>query len=677
MVNAETFSNSVKLETADTLRNKLSSAKDIVDLYNKAIDLLSKMERNFGNVLGNRRRDFDGKVTVGNNTEFERKAGKYNKKMLEYKDSTVTTTALYVVALAFSFGKSNVDEDLVDTLVDELLLTQQVSKRQLEKELLNNLGNSENTQQVSGSKEGDINRYEVKKGDTLSKIAQKLYGDWRLYRKIKEINGLKSDVIKVGQILKLPKNLSSSSKPETTKNTEPIIEITTNDRNIVRFSTLEDYNPLTSPQRIVVADDLQKLWVNDDIDSAANLEATDLGRLKNWVLKFLEFNPNILKETGIKDIYHLSPKEAIILASKITMRRLEFSYLQGAFGGVDAEGHVIIDSKYLNELPEAQRAKYIANPSLLQELVKKIDNMPIDQMFFVKEGVCRNYGDAVKGVFQVLKDMQEAQSSQLANTYCARINSYHSPVLRKQIVDKHLWNTFYTVNRSGGVDTLVIDATWADRDENGNLDYSSERFLFNIAKMREIGLITEAQQIAQLERWCREKKNQGSKSYSATCLFIADYYVKIGDNERAVDFYFELLDDRGMKGLYEFAREYKMLDGDVNAGMDRYIEKMKSDTKPKDNFFIDCCANQFYRKGLFREAADKIFEGESERGVSPYGEVVLIASLIQIKEFDDIDKGAFQDDLAYVLGSQGWLQKTYPNEMAVILERYGAKNNIF
>ncbi len=49
--------------------------------------------------------------------------------------------------------------------------------------------------------------YEVKKGDTLSKIAQKYYGDPKLYTQIFEANrDILSDpnLIKVGQKLRIP-----------------------------------------------------------------------------------------------------------------------------------------------------------------------------------------------------------------------------------------------------------------------------------------------------------------------------------------------------------------------------------------------------------------------------------------------------------------------------------------
>lgn len=48
--------------------------------------------------------------------------------------------------------------------------------------------------------------YKVKSGDTLSGIAAKLLGDSRRWRDIASLNGLKHpDLIKVGQVLKIPK----------------------------------------------------------------------------------------------------------------------------------------------------------------------------------------------------------------------------------------------------------------------------------------------------------------------------------------------------------------------------------------------------------------------------------------------------------------------------------------
>lgn len=46
--------------------------------------------------------------------------------------------------------------------------------------------------------------YTVKKGDTLWDIAENELGDGFRYKEIKTLNNLKTDTIKIGQVLKLP-----------------------------------------------------------------------------------------------------------------------------------------------------------------------------------------------------------------------------------------------------------------------------------------------------------------------------------------------------------------------------------------------------------------------------------------------------------------------------------------
>ena len=54
--------------------------------------------------------------------------------------------------------------------------------------------------------------YTVKKGDTLSQIAETYLGDWRKYTYLAAINNIKNpNLIYVGQVIKLSGSSSSSS----------------------------------------------------------------------------------------------------------------------------------------------------------------------------------------------------------------------------------------------------------------------------------------------------------------------------------------------------------------------------------------------------------------------------------------------------------------------------------
>ncbi len=69
---------------------------------------------------------------------------------------------------------------------------------------------------VGGGGEGDDRLYTVRPGDTLSRIAQAVYGDWRLWEALCRHNGLADcDRLQVGQVLRLPRwGTATSSGPE-------------------------------------------------------------------------------------------------------------------------------------------------------------------------------------------------------------------------------------------------------------------------------------------------------------------------------------------------------------------------------------------------------------------------------------------------------------------------------
>ena len=67
------------------------------------------------------------------------------------------------------------------------------------------------SQSASGTQKAEYITYTVKKGDSLWEIARKQLGDAGRYREIMTLNGLKSDQIKVGQVLKIAEKKTTSS----------------------------------------------------------------------------------------------------------------------------------------------------------------------------------------------------------------------------------------------------------------------------------------------------------------------------------------------------------------------------------------------------------------------------------------------------------------------------------
>lgn len=132
----ENFSSSVKVETSESIRGYLSEAKNPVSLYKKAIEVLSRMEKNFDIALGSNSYDyFDGNVDVHlEKTEFERKAKELNIKAKELYSQMNISSALYVLAQS-KLGISSIEETELNSLVQLLLQTQENSKKQVENDL--------------------------------------------------------------------------------------------------------------------------------------------------------------------------------------------------------------------------------------------------------------------------------------------------------------------------------------------------------------------------------------------------------------------------------------------------------------------------------------------------------------------------------------------------------------
>lgn len=63
----------------------------------------------------------------------------------------------------------------------------------------------EKEEETTAKPQTEYKTYTVKRGDTLWRIAQKNLGRGTRYKEIKTLNGLTKDIIRVGQVLKLPK----------------------------------------------------------------------------------------------------------------------------------------------------------------------------------------------------------------------------------------------------------------------------------------------------------------------------------------------------------------------------------------------------------------------------------------------------------------------------------------
>lgn len=498
----EDFSSSLQLETSESIRSDLSEAKNPVSLYKKAVEVLGKMERNFDNALGNNAYDyFDGNVDTDlDKTEFEKKAQELSTKAKELYEQMSISFALYVLAQS-KLGISSVEQQELDSLVQTLLQTQEKAKQQVESDLADD----------------------------------------------ERLNNLENTRITVN-----PEKLEFAT-----------------DIGTFRFSEIGDYNPETTPNKIRVSQATQD-FLEAEYSDKRNIEATNMNNLSSWITQFCEQNPQLLSEFKIEDINNLSPKQAILLTSKIVQERLKYSDLQLAVkektekepdGDISSSSSWInrisfgyfvapaktpkyryvtsyeIDESRLSKLPTAQQNEIRANPeAAYQKYTVGLDNAPIDQLLERdQQGVCRNYAQVVKAVFDIFKSLQEPSTNKLMNTYCKRMYSFDNEFDRKnaaerEIVDNHVWNTFYTVLSTGELEEVVMDVTHTD--DGGKESYSENRMLFDLIHLVDTGRITKEQQIAQLEYYAQHNTNKNSSiEYRAVCEYLGDYYFEQGNKE--------------------------------------------------------------------------------------------------------------------------------------------------
>ncbi|MCK5689282.1 hypothetical protein KAI87_08430 [Myxococcota bacterium] len=195
----------------------------------------------------------------------------------------------------------------------------------------------------------------------------------------------------------------------------------------------KDYSPTTTPQKVLPKDMAISNWLvmSRDKGYADNLENTDIRKLQAKISTYAKSNPKVMRRFGIKNIQHISPRQALLLAEQISTDIS--SYNHAAIEKNDSGRNTI-------------KARIIAY---------KMDQWSIVEYFDKdKNGVCRNYTEIVQGVFESLKGMQQPKSeSQLVNSYIKQPSS-----------DTHAWNALYTVQPNGVVAVTQVDATWNDFD---------------------------------------------------------------------------------------------------------------------------------------------------------------------------------------------------------------------
>lgn len=274
----------------------------------------------------------------------------------------------------------------------------------------------------------------------------------------------------------------------------PVFKVTLNnaEQTVLNIRPLDDFDPQVQAGTRL---DLRTMGLGSleagraMLNLEASLQADDPHTPANegidHIAQYLEneyfpAHPEMLQQLGIRDIYHLTPRQAVLLAASIPIERIEYSLPQ----------------TYGNLLEQIRSRELLLN-----------DSTAIEQLFRWGpngdgNGVCRNYSEIARGILDALKRLQDPSTSQLNTTYAILHRSPGFGEKGKIVpgwVDFHVWNSYLTVTRDG-ILAVVLDSTWADESSlnqdparlgarDVKLDYTAERFLALVDTLNERGMI--------------------------------------------------------------------------------------------------------------------------------------------------------------------------------------------
>jgi len=200
---------------------------------------------------------------------------------------------------------------------------------------------------------------------------------------------------------------------------------------------LDEYYPETTPRPLVLKDrKLDRYLRRFDKGAARNAENMDRAavwsQIQEWATR--ETSEAALVVMDVTDLAHLSPRQAMLLATLITQDTLFYDRELATGAGFSLAG--------------------IGRFFRIHDVL----SWPVERFFSEGGATCREYADVAHAVFEVLKDRQDPESSQLVNSY-----------MKLPTTHDHVWNALYTVQPNGEVHVTQVDVSWMDTGEAGRL----------------------------------------------------------------------------------------------------------------------------------------------------------------------------------------------------------------
>lgn len=184
-------------------------------------------------------------------------------------------------------------------------------------------------------------------------------------------------------------------------------------------------------------------WMERGSQSLQNSRERDTPKqIANFAAKLCLSDRNLmeLSEIDSADAFKkLSPRQAMLLSTNVVMHLKKYDH-----------------SEVSNRHGKADKMSTL---EIMKSLLKNPDS---------SLGVCRNYADMTRAIFNSLKALQDPETTRLANTYCREIVgedplSIVNPENPKSFTN-HKYNQFITITQEG-VAITNVDPTWSKIDK--------------------------------------------------------------------------------------------------------------------------------------------------------------------------------------------------------------------
>ncbi|MEI7749497.1 MAG: hypothetical protein WCJ25_00650 [Candidatus Moraniibacteriota bacterium] len=260
----------------------------------------------------------------------------------------------------------------------------------------------------------------------------------------------------------------------------PILEIQTGEREKISFSDFDSFDPQIAPSESshALPASIEKYLLDEKKRTGSDAGSStyqETVKEQNWERKLFSFVSSYLENEGaetvkrleIDHLESLTPKQAVALATEVV---------------IDLTKYKKSDTRKEREARgESTDTKTRADQCTVLQLLHEGQVRRNDERW-EGNGVCRNFADSVKAVFEALKKNQ-TRFNRLRDTYCLFESDENSfaPSRGKKKGDRigHAWNTFVTVSQEGAADAVIVDATWAERNletkKAEGLDYTLSR----------------------------------------------------------------------------------------------------------------------------------------------------------------------------------------------------------